>query len=128
MDNISNSALEKAVGVTASEFPDHEKENLHFVRRTEDVCNDYSEGITGYDAERMQARTALSYEQEKKLLRRVDWHVLPLLAIMYMLKSIDSSNVCINVQEMLIKHTDYRIRFLMRKSWTREHLGIFSRN
>lgn len=49
--------------------------------------------IPGYDADLMQARATLSSEEEKKLLRRIDWRLLPLLSLMYMLKSVDFSNV-----------------------------------
>ncbi|KAJ4328721.1 hypothetical protein N0V84_000720 [Fusarium piperis] len=49
--------------------------------------------IIGYDDSLMRARAILSSEDEKKLLRRIDWHLIPLLAIMYMVKTIDASNV-----------------------------------
>ncbi|KAI8664497.1 hypothetical protein NCS55_00958800 [Fusarium keratoplasticum] len=49
--------------------------------------------ITGYDDSLMRARAALSSAEEKKLLKRIDWHLIPLLAIMYMVKTIDASNV-----------------------------------
>lgn len=49
--------------------------------------------IHGYHPELMSARTDLSCEDEKKLLRRVDWHLLPLMAIIYCVKTIDASNV-----------------------------------
>ncbi|KAM6530281.1 hypothetical protein FALCPG4_008408 [Fusarium falciforme] len=49
--------------------------------------------ITGYDDSLMRARATLSSTEEKKLLRRIDWHLIPLLAIMYMVKTIDASNV-----------------------------------
>ena len=38
-------------------------------------------------------RESQSNEEEKKLLRRIDWHLIPLLAVMYMVKTIDASNV-----------------------------------
>jgi hypothetical protein len=41
----------------------------------------------------MHARGTLSGTEEKKLLRRTDGHLLPLLALMYMVKTIDMSNV-----------------------------------
>jgi hypothetical protein len=36
---------------------------------------------------------SLSSEEERKLLRRIDWHLLPLMAIIYMVKTIDAANV-----------------------------------
>lgn len=52
------------------------------------------EEIVGYDANIMRARTALSAKEEKRLLRKIDWYLLPLLAVMYMVKTIDAANVC----------------------------------
>lgn len=43
----------------------------------------------------------LSGAEEKKLLRRIDWRLLPLLAAMYVVKTIDAQNVsvlCMSVQ------------------------------
>lgn len=70
-------------------------EHLHIVSR-HDGLPPYDEAqkhIAGYDAELMAARVTLSAEEEQKLLRRIDWHLLPLLAVMYMVKTIDASNV-----------------------------------
>ena len=71
------------------------KDRLHIVRRNEPLlAYDLSqESIKGFDANLMGARTTLSAEEEKKLLRRIDWHLIPLLAIMYCLKTMDMINV-----------------------------------
>ena len=68
---------------------------VHIVRRGEEVGDDSSleNGIVGYDAERMKARTILSEAEEKKLMRRVDWHLMPLCSIMFLLKNMDYQNV-----------------------------------
>jgi hypothetical protein len=71
------------------------RQRLHFVQRS-DALPEYDESqeeITGYDANLMRARVTLSSNEEKKLLRRIDWHLLPLLSVMYMLKTIDAQNV-----------------------------------
>lgn len=47
----------------------------------------------GYDHARMKGRELLSYEEEKKLLRRVDWRLMPLCALIFMVKNIDANNV-----------------------------------
>lgn len=68
---------------------------FHYASRGE-ILNDASyaaDEITGFDEERMRARTYLTAEEEKKLLRRMDWHVMPFCAIMFLLKNIDSENV-----------------------------------
>lgn len=47
------------------------------------------------DANELEGRQhgPLDAAEEKKLLRRVDWHLLPLLSIMYVVKTIDAQNV-----------------------------------
>lgn len=74
---------------------EHQPKKLHFVQRSDVIPEDDSsdENITGYDADLMRARASLSAEEEKKLLRRVDWRIVPLCAVMYAVKSIDASNV-----------------------------------
>jgi hypothetical protein len=49
--------------------------------------------ISGYDHERMKDRNPLSYGEEKKLLRRVDWHLMILCALIFMVKNVDANNV-----------------------------------
>ncbi|EPE06666.1 pantothenate transporter [Ophiostoma piceae UAMH 11346] len=70
-------------------------DELHIVDRNHDqfASTGGKTHITGYDAELMAARVTLSADEERRLLRRIDWHLLPLLAVMYMVKTIDASNV-----------------------------------
>ncbi|KAI0186088.1 major facilitator superfamily domain-containing protein [Xylaria flabelliformis] len=49
--------------------------------------------ILGFDNERMRARTALTAEEEKKLLRRIDWHLMPLCSLIFLFKNLDVDNV-----------------------------------
>ncbi|KIW66256.1 hypothetical protein PV04_08455 [Phialophora macrospora] len=67
---------------------------VHVVRRGEEIDDDRSleSEIVGYDAERMKARTLLSEAEEKKLMRRIDWHLMPLCSIMFLLKNMDYQN------------------------------------
>ncbi|KAI1658366.1 putative pantothenate transporter [Daldinia decipiens] len=69
-------------------------DGFHHARRGE-VTDDVSasEAIDGYDAERMRARTALTAEEEKRLIRRIDWHLMPLCSIIFMFKNLDADNV-----------------------------------
>ncbi|KAF5649335.1 glucose ribitol dehydrogenase [Fusarium sp. NRRL 52700] len=71
------------------------KRHYNTVTRGESLpsSDDINDHIVGYDGRIMGARTRLSSQQEKKLLRRIDWHLIPLLSVMYMVKSIDASNV-----------------------------------
>ncbi|PLB52109.1 pantothenate transporter [Aspergillus steynii IBT 23096] len=94
---------------SSNELPNPGKQNVHYVTRNEDgslPTNDKGY-IPGYDANLMQARATLSSEEEKKLLRRIDWHLLPLLAVMYMVKTIDSNNV--SNARVMDKDTPYNI-------------------
>ncbi|KAI0906397.1 major facilitator superfamily domain-containing protein [Ustulina deusta] len=51
------------------------------------------QAIQGFDAERMRARTYLTTAEEKKLIRRIDWHLMPLCSIMFLFKNLDVDNV-----------------------------------
>jgi hypothetical protein len=68
---------------------------LHYIRRGQEVTDDTlsTDSIEGYEAEQMRARALLTYEEEKKLLRRIDWHLMPLLSLCFLLKNVDYSNV-----------------------------------
>jgi hypothetical protein len=46
-----------------------------------------------YDSAASDTIPTLSSADEKKLLRRIDWRLLPLLAAMYVIKTIDAQNV-----------------------------------
>ncbi|KAK4610452.1 MFS transporter prlL [Fulvia fulva] len=54
--------------------------------------DEHAQDVAGYDHDLMSARTLLSYEEERKLLRRVDWHLMPLCALIFMVKNIDANN------------------------------------
>ena len=49
--------------------------------------------IQGFDVERMRGRTLLTAKEEKKLLRRIDWHIMPFCSFMFMLKNMDAQNI-----------------------------------
>jgi len=83
--------------VTPSGFEgDHSnKENLHFVSRNEPLSGTYGlqEGITGFVPSLMAARAVLSRDEERKLLHKIDYRLIPLLSLLYMVKTIDAANV-----------------------------------
>jgi hypothetical protein len=79
----------KTVANTTQEAPG----TLHFAKRGQFLDkNDFS-SVEGVDLERMRARALLTAEQEKKLMRRVDWHIMPLCALMFLMKNLDATNV-----------------------------------
>ncbi|KAI1386745.1 putative pantothenate transporter [Hypoxylon trugodes] len=91
-------ATTKAPAITSSEATGSSSsssvdDGFHHARRGEEADEASNEDIDGYDAERMRARTALSAEEEKKLIRRIDWHLMPLCSIIFMFKNLDSDNV-----------------------------------
>jgi hypothetical protein len=49
--------------------------------------------MVDYKADRETALTALTAEEEKRLIRRVDWRLVPLLCLLYLMKKIDENNV-----------------------------------
>ena len=61
---------------------------LHVVQRGAHVSgSDIDEdSIEGFDADRMKARTLLTADEEKKLLRKIDWHIMPLCSLMFLFK------------------------------------------
>lgn len=70
-------------------------ENLHVFPRGQIVqVNEETpdDEINGFDAQRMKARALLSEQEEKKLLRRIDLRLMPLLALILMVKNIDANN------------------------------------
>ncbi|KAL4964475.1 major facilitator superfamily domain-containing protein [Aspergillus stella-maris] len=70
------------------------KQELHFVRRGEALAEASSsqESIDGYDPDLMSGRTLLTAEEEKKLLRRIDWRLMSLCSLIFMFKNLDSNN------------------------------------
>lgn len=61
---------------------------LHFVRRGLPLAEASSiqESIHGYDPELMSGRTLLTAEEEKKLLRKIDWRLMTLCSLIFMFK------------------------------------------
>lgn len=118
----------KSSDVSIEESQGQGKANIHYVNRTENGSLPEYEGdvIPGYDANLMRARASLSSAEERKLLRRIDWHLIPLLAIMYMVKSVDFTNVSICCEVSYYARLAPNIgRSHMLESWIKERLTIF---
>jgi hypothetical protein len=81
--------------VATDSVNDNETHQLHFVRRGEAMpeASSSQESIAGYDPELMSGRTLLSTEEEKKLLRKIDWRLMTLCSLIFMFKNLDSQNV-----------------------------------
>jgi hypothetical protein len=50
-------------------------------------------GLFEDELTREAALTALTAEEEKRLLRKVDWRLIPLLCTLYLVKKLDENNV-----------------------------------
>jgi hypothetical protein len=73
--------------------PQIEQNGLHVARRGDLVDSDIdSSDIQGFDTNRMRARTLLTTEEEKRLLRRIDWHIMPLCS--FMVSSLEYKPYC----------------------------------
>ena len=72
-----------------------EQNGLHLARRGAGMVDSDidSAEIAGFDTDRMRARTLLTAEEEKKLIRRIDWHIMPLCSLMFLLKNMDANNI-----------------------------------
>lgn len=81
---------------------------FHHAQRGEAAGNlSEAESIQGYDPARMRARTSLTAEEEKRLLRRIDWHLMPICSIIFMFKNLDSDNVCMMLKSTLSNTRPY---------------------
>lgn len=94
--NVDTNKTPPEVTTETYDVQNHESEGLHFVTRGKVVeDNDASDGtITGYHADQMRSRALLSYKEERRLFWKIDWHLMPLMSIIYLLKNLDAANVC----------------------------------
>jgi hypothetical protein len=92
---MASHVADKTDPVTRSEETSAEGK-LHIQPRDANVDGENAAGITGYDHERMKDRGLLSYEEEKKLLRRVDIRLMILCAVIFMIKNVDANNVSLS--------------------------------
>lgn len=99
-DKEHNQAVSKTFGTTtatdlvAASGSDDNHE-FHFARRGQALTEISSsqESIDGYTPELMSGRTLLTAEEEKKLLRKIDWRLMTLCSLIFMFKNLDSNNV-----------------------------------
>lgn len=104
---------------------------LHFVRRGEAlvVASSSQESIDGYDPDLMSGRTLLTAEEEKRLLRKIDWRLMTLCSLIFMFKNLDSNNVRMHTQLLLMVHSNEQLcRPQTLESWTKERIRISWRN
>lgn len=85
---VASSSLETVDGTAGKE-----------VNVQESAADDSTSGVglTDVDDERTQARLLLTPDEEKRLLRRIDWHLMPLCSLIFLFKNLDSNNVSIRL-------------------------------
>ncbi|GKT51666.1 MFS transporter prlL [Colletotrichum spaethianum] len=70
------------------------KDGLTFAPRGEQVDETTIDSdVSGYDAELMQARSLLTTEEERKLMRRVDLRIMTICSLLFLMKNIDADNI-----------------------------------
>ncbi|CAK7203904.1 hypothetical protein SEUCBS139899_006654 [Sporothrix eucalyptigena] len=68
--------------------------HLHFAQRGAEVDAVTADSdIDGFDADRMRARSALTTDEEKKLMRRVDLRMMTLCSLIFLIKNLDAANI-----------------------------------
>lgn len=83
--NSNNSSSDAEVG--------HDAES-RFVERGKEIEElGPGRGGDGFDAERMRARSLLTEAEEKALLRRIDWRIMTICSLLFLMKQLDADNV-----------------------------------
>lgn len=109
-NNKMSSTLKNGTTTVDEEQPKLGTKPLHIVRRGVDATGHSDKDIAdiqGYSSSRMAARTPLSATEEKKLPRSIDWHIMPLCSIMFLLKNLDADNI--SNARIMNKGTDQNI-------------------
>ncbi|KAL4921862.1 major facilitator superfamily domain-containing protein [Aspergillus aurantiobrunneus] len=79
--------LSNGISVVASEVAPSSRHDFTTVKRTgKDV------DIVDEEISRETALTALTVHEERRLIRRIDWRLVPLLCMLYLMKKIDENN------------------------------------
>lgn len=76
--------------------PAESKDGVTLFRRGEAIQDGDSanfSGVAGFDAERMRDRTLLTAEEEKALMRRVDWRIMTVCSLLFLMKNLDADNI-----------------------------------
>ncbi|KAI1855616.1 hypothetical protein JX266_000481 [Neoarthrinium moseri] len=87
---MSSVKLPVAASSRAGEFSEDSDGKLP---NTENTVADEQSTVESAEEIRRQALSALTPEEEKKLLRRIDWHLMPLCSLIFMFKNLDVDNV-----------------------------------
>ncbi|KAI8313250.1 pantothenate transporter [Colletotrichum sp. SAR11_59] len=88
----------KDISTPTQSLPDHgepsKADGLTFARRGEQVDETTAvSDVSGFDANRMLARSLLTAAEEKALMRRVDFRIMTICSLLFLMKNIDADNI-----------------------------------
>ncbi|KAI8169049.1 MFS transporter prlL [Colletotrichum sp. SAR 10_70] len=88
----------KDISTPTQSLPDQgepsKSDGLTFARRGEQVDETTPvSDVSGFDAERMRARSLLTAAEEKALMRRVDFRIMTICSLLFLMKNIDADNI-----------------------------------
>ncbi|KAF5516082.1 MFS transporter prlL [Colletotrichum siamense] len=88
----------KDISTPTQSLPDQgepsKSDGLTFARRGEQVDETTAvSDVSGFDAERMRARSLLTAAEEKALMRRVDFRIMTICSLLFLMKNIDADNI-----------------------------------
>jgi hypothetical protein len=89
----SNKGSDEEIQTSTVSVESDESIQVHYAKRGESTAHLPHEDTIGGFRPDMAGRTLLTAEEEKRLLRRVDWHLMPLCSLIFLFKNLDSDNV-----------------------------------
>lgn len=93
---MSPTKAQEITAVSASEPDVLPKHDFKTAKRRGVQDETAEDGASSEDIDRETALTALTADEEKRLIRRVDWRLVPLLCTLYFMKKIDEMNVSVS--------------------------------
>ena len=82
---------ETSIPVDTSSSPDIKTANITFAQRG--VTDDEDTATQTEEENARRNRTLLSAQEEKALLRRIDWRIMTICSLLFLLKNIDADNI-----------------------------------
>lgn len=91
--SASSSSVQDSPAKNAT-IPSSDTDALTFFRRGEQVDDaTAARGVDGFDSALMRDRSLLTAEEEKALMRRVDWRIMTICSLLFLMKNLDADNI-----------------------------------
>jgi hypothetical protein len=90
---VTSAAPLSNASISEDTTPPHTTKNSSILLSQRGVLADDGEVPQTEEETRRRNRTLLSTEEEKALLRRIDWRIMTICSILFLLKNIDSDNI-----------------------------------